>query len=395
MSAMTDSTYSAPEDLAGNERLALVVGLAGLVACGVGFVVDRDQFFRSWLVAFMFWLGVSLGSMGLMLVHHLSGGAWGVVRRIWEAAARVLPLMAVCFLPIVAGIPSLFAWSHADVVATDPILQHKSLYLNVPFFLGRAAFYFVAWIGVTYLMTAWSKMQDETGDPRATRRMQLLSAAGLVVYALTITFASVDWIMSINAHWFSTIYGFLFLAGQGLSALALTIVVALALARRAPMDRVLKPTHFHDLGKLMLAFVMLWAYFSFSQFLIIWSGNLIEEIPYYTVRMNNGWGWIGLALIAVHFALPFLLLLSRDLKRAAPRLAKVAVLLMVMRIVDLQYMVQPEFSERLRLHWLDVAAPVAIGGFWLWRFYANLRSRPLLPLRDPYLIEALGSPSQP
>ncbi len=394
MSAMTDFTYPAPDDVAAKQRLALLAGIAGLLVCGVGFVVDRDQFFRSWLVAFMFWLGISLGSLALIMVHQLSGGAWGVVRRIWEAASRTLPLLVVCFIPVVLGAGHLYHWSHPDEVAGDVVLQHKALYLNMPFFLARAAIYFASWIGLATLLTRWSLQQDETGDPRVTRKMQLLSGGGLVVYALTITFASIDWVMSIDSHWFSTIFGFLFMGGQGLTALAFTITVGLMLARRAPMDQVLRPTHFHDLGKLMLAFVMLWAYFAFSQFLIIWSGNLLEEIPYYTLRMNGGWGWVGLAIIVVHFALPFLLLLSRDLKRDAPRLAQVSLLLLVMRVVDLLYMVAPEFNDHLRLHWLDVAAPVAIGGFWLWFFYQNLRSRPLLPLRDPYLIEALAEPSQ-
>lgn len=388
-----DIDYRVPEDVAAMQRPALLVGIVALIACGAGFVIDPEQFYRSWLVGFMFWLGIALGSLALLMVQHLSGGGWGVFRRVWEASSRTLPFLLLCFLPLAFGVRDLYEWARPEVVANDAVLQHKAAYLNVPFFLLRAAFYFASWILVAFLMTRWSREQDATGSFAPTRRMHILSGGGLVLYGLTITYASIDWVMSLSPHWYSTIFGFLFIAGQGLSSIAFTITIGLALARRRPMDTVLLPGHFHDLGKLLLAFVMLWAYFSFSQFLIIWSGNLIEEIPYYTVRMNGGWGWIGLGLIFVHFGLPFLLLLSRDLKRAAPRLAKVAILLMVMRVIDLLYLVVPEFHEHLRLHWLDVAAPVAIGGLWLAVFFANLRSRSLLPTRDPYLVEALAQPS--
>ncbi len=390
MSVNPEIDYRAPEDIVARQRTALTVGILALVLCAVGFLLDRDQFFRSWLVAFMFWLGIALGSMAIMLVQHLSGGSWGVFRRIWEASSRTLPFLLLCFVPIAFGVHHLYEWSRPEAVAADLILQHKSLYLNVPFFLLRAALYFAAWIAIAYLMSKWSKEQDETGSFASTRKMQLLSGGGLVLYGLTVTYASIDWVMSLNPHWYSTIFGFIFMGGQGMSSLAFTVTIGLMLVRQAPMDRVLVPTHFHDVGKLLLTFVLLWAYFSFSQLLLIWSGNLIEEIPYYTVRMNGGWGWIGLALIFVHFGLPFLMLLSRDLKRDAPRLAKLAILLLVMRVIDLLYMVAPEFNEHLRVHWLDVAAPVAIGGLWMAVFYANLRSRSLLPVRDPFLMEALS-----
>jgi hypothetical protein len=290
-------------------------------------------------------------------------------------------------------------------VAHDAALQHKALYLNTPFFLARAVFYFASWVVLAWLLNRWSLEQDRGDAERATRRMQVLSGAGLALYGLTITFASVDWVMSLNPHWFSTIFGFLFIGGQGLVALAFTIVVAALLSRRAPMHAVFNVGHFHDLGKLMLAFVMLWAYFNFSQYLIIFSGNLAEEVPYYVARTSHGWQVISLVLVIFHFALPFTLLLSRDLKRNANRLILVALAIVLMRFIDMFFLIAPEFAAsganlhiagegaetRLFVHWLDLAAPIGIGGVWVWLFLTRLADRPLLPIHDPHLAEALES----
>ena len=401
---MTQTNYAAPADFIARSRPALMVGVVGVVLCGIGFAVAREQFYRAYLIGYLLWLGVPLGSMALLMVHHLSGGAWGVViRRIFEASSRTLPLLAILFLPIAAGMHSLYPWTNETLVAHDHILHGKSPYLNTPFFLVRAVIYFACWIGLSTLLSKWSLAQDG-GDQNAARKMQRLSGAGLVIYGLTITFAAVDWVMSLNPKWFSTIMGFLFMGGHGLIALAFTVVIATALARRAPMDHVFKPVHFHDLGKLMLAFVMLWAYFNFSQFLIIYSGNLAEEVPYYITRLSNGWQYVALGLLLLHFVLPFSMLLSRDLKRNANRLITIAVLVIVMRLVDIAFLVSPEFnSAGANLHagedavssafvnWLDVAAPLAIGGIWVAYFLRQLGSRPLLPLREPDLAKAIAA----
>ena len=401
---MTDPTYTVPEAFIARRKTALIAGAVGLVVCAFGFIVDREHFFRAYLIAYLFWLGIALGSLALMMVHHQSGGAWGIViRRIFEAATRTLPLLTLLFAPLLLGMHELFPWTHADHVAHDAVLQHKSLYLNTPFFLARAAFYFLSWIVLARVLNAWSKAQDE-GSPIATRKMQLISGGGLVLYGLTITFASVDWVMSINPHWFSTMFGFLFMGGQGLAALAFAVIVATALWR-GPLHAVYNPGHFHDLGKLMLAFVMLWAYFNFSQYLIIYSGNLVEEIPYYIDRTTGGWQYVALVLVVFHFAAPFALLLSRDLKRSAPRLVLVAVAILVMRLADFAFLISPEFDpsganrhllpageshgSHLFVHWLDVAAPIGIGGVWIWMFLTQLAERPLLPVRDPQLPQAL------
>ena len=399
---IVDTTYTPSADLEAVRSRALQVGIAGLVVCAIGFVVARDHFFRAWLIGFLLWLGVSLGSLALMMIQHLSGGAWGVFRRIFEASSRTLPFMGVLFLPVILGMGTLYPWTHADLVQADEIMRHKEPYLNTGFFVVRAVFYFVGWSVIALTLTKWSRRQDE-GEMAVNLRIQRLSGFGLVFYALTMTFAGIDWIMSINPHWYSTLFGFLMLGGQGLSALAFTIICSRYLSQRAPMADLIKPHHFHDLGKLSLAFVMLWAYFNVSQFLLTYAANLIEELPYFLARTDHGWQYLAIFLVAFHFAVPFFMLLSRDNKRASSRLVVIACWLLFVRFVDIFMLVSPEFSttganlhvvegehaSRFFVHWLDVAAPVAIGGLWVWMFTTQLMQRPMLAFRDPYLQEAL------
>ena len=398
-------TYTPPvADLDARRSRALMAGLVGLVVCAIGFVVDRDHFFRSWLIAYLLFLGIALGSMALMMIQHLSGGTWGVFRRIFEASSRTIPFLAVLFVPVLLGIGTLFTWSHEEHVQADAILQKKSLYLNVPFFIARAVFYFVVWAGLAWILNRLSARQD-TGDLGVNTSIQRWSGAGLVIYALTVTFAGVDWIMSINPHWYSTLFGFLMMGGQGLAALAFTIVISTFLVKREPMATLLRPHHFHDLGKLMFAFVMLWAYFNFSQFLLTYAANLVEEIPYMITRLSHGWQYLAIFLLLFHFVVPWLLLLSRQTKRTPERLVIIAAWILFVRYADLFMLVTPEFAssgENLHMltgeheshifvHWLDLAAPLAIGGLWLWMFFTQLRQRPLLAIGDPYLRESMAS----
>src|SRR6266516_6400550 len=320
-----DTADVAIPELAGLQRRFLLAGAAGAAVSLVGLVPTPGQFLQSYLMAYMLCLGVTLGCLALGMVHQVSGGAWCfLIRRPIGSATRVLPVMTLLFLPIVAGMSRLYPWTNPDLVAHDEVLQHKQVYLNTPFFLARAALYFTVWNGLSYFLNAWSLDQDRNPDPRIARRMQKLSAGGLLGYGLTITFASFDWLMSLEPHWFSTIYGVLIMGGQGLSAMAFLIVALVWLSRRKPLDTIIVPAHFHDLGNLMLAFVMLWAYFSFSQYLIIWSGNLPAEITWYTHRLQTGWRFVGVSLIVFHFAAPFALLLSRAIKRSPDLLVKVA-----------------------------------------------------------------------
>jgi hypothetical protein len=379
-------------ELSRQQQRFLIAGGAGAALSLVGWFVNPAQFFQSYLMAYMFVLGTTLGCLALAMIHQLSGGAWGVVtRRIIGAGTRVLPVLTVLFLPVIAGMPHLYEWTHADVVAADEVLRHKSLYLNTPFFIIRAAIYFGVWNGLTFLLNKWSLEQDRSGDPSIPRRMQALSGGGLLAYGLTVTFASFDWMMSLDPHWYSTIYGVLIMGGQGLNALAAIIVALTWLSRRPPLDAIAVPQHFHDLANLMLAFVMLWAYFSFSQYLIIFAGNLPEEITWYTHRLDTSWRLVGQLLVVTHFAVPFILLLFRSLKREPQWLVRVAIGILVVRVIDLFWLIAPEFHhERLSISWLDVVLPITMASLWTACFLWQLRGRAILPLYDPQFTEALG-----
>lgn len=389
---MATDTYSPPERIGGLQRLGTGVALAGIVLTAVGFVLSgAERFFQAYLVAYTFVFGIVLGSLALLMVQHLSGGAWGlVIRRPLEAAVRTMPIMALLFLPIAFGVHDLYHWSHPEAVAADPMLQFKAPYLNTTFFYIRQVLYFAIWIAMGWMLTSWSAEQDRSGDPALVRKFSILSGGGLIVYALTVTFAMVDWTMSVNPHWFSTMWGPLYMAGQGLSALAFAITVLIVLSQTPPLDRVISSHHLHDLGKLLFAFLMLHAYMSFSQFLIIWSANVVEEIPHYLVRWDGGYQYVSIFMIVGHFALPYVLLLSRDIKRDFSRLRLVAGWVLAARIVDYYWHVAPEFHEAgVSLGLLDFATPIAIGGVFLALFAANLQKHPLLPVHDPGLAKAL------
>src|SRR5687768_3717360 len=370
-----------------------MAAVLGIVATVVGFVVQgQERFFQAYLVAYTFVFGIVLGSMALLMVQHLSGGAWGVViRRPLEAAVRTMPIMTLLFAPILFGMHDLYHWTHEDVRATDAIIQAKAGYLNTTFFIVRQVAFFLIWNAIGMLLTRWSAEQDRTADAGLVRKFSMLSGAGLVIYSLTVTFALVDWTMSVNPHWFSTMWGPLHMVGQGLSAFAFAIVILIMLSQVAPLNRVVTAHHLHDLGKFLFAFLMLWAYLSFSQFLIVWSANLAEEIPHYLVRWDAGYQYVSGFMILFHFALPYALLLSRDTKRDYRRLRLIATWVLLARIVDYYWHVAPEFHEEgLRLGLLDFATPIALGGIFLALFAVNLKGRSLLPINDPGLPKALA-----
>jgi len=380
--------------LAKFQSRALAIGLGGLVLSALGAFLDVDQFIRSWLIGFYFCLGLTLGSLALLMLQHLSGGQWGMVsRRIFEAASRNLPVVALLFLPILLRLPVLFEWARPEAV-DNVIIHAKAGYLNTGFFVVRAVIYFAFWMLLMVLLNRWSAEQDrgQGTTPADSVRFRTVSAPGMLFLVLTVTFASVDWIMSLDAEWFSTIFGLLTIAGWGLNAFAFAIIVLAMLQRSGAAVDILKPRHFHDLGKLLLAFTMLWAYLSFSQFLIIWSGNLPEEIPWYVKRTTGSWGYVAIALVVGHFFLPFLLLLSQDLKKRPAMLARVAAFIIVMRLVDLIWLVEPQFrpGTAFPIHWLDITVPVGLTGIWMFMFARNLRSRALMPVNDPYFKEAFA-----
>lgn len=374
---------------------ALGVGLIGLALCALGASLNLEQFYRSYLFGFMYVLGFALGSFALMMIHHLAGGGWGlIIRRVLEAAAMTLPLMGLFFIPILLTVFGdqathhyLYSWADPAYIAGDELLESKVGYLNPQFFAIRAGIYFFVWIVWALLMARFSVEQDRTGNPALASRMRWLSGSGIVLYVLTMTFAAVDWVMSIDAHWFSSIYGVIFMVSQGLSTLALMVIMLALLANREPLSQVITPKYIHDIGKLMFGFVILWAYVSFSQFIIQWSGDIAEETPYYIVRTSGGWQVFTWVLIMFHFFLPFFILLSRRLKKNINALVWVAIFLLVIRLVDLYWLITPFFEETVSgFNWLSLAAPLGIGGIWLALFLAFLKQRPFLPVNDPNFV---------
>jgi len=376
------------------ERNALIVGVLGALACIVGAVLwPAEQFLRCYLLAFIFWFNLTLGCLAILMLAHVTSAEWALpIRRIMEAAGRNVLWMAVLFVPVLAGIPKLYAWAHPGALQTDKLLQSQHIYLNPPGFIVRTVVYFAIWTAMAFLLSRWSWLQDSPPERTYARRFQNFAGAGLLVYGWTMTFASVDWMMSLDHHWRSTIYGFYIMAGQGLNAFAFLIIVAVLLWRYRPLSQVMTQTHLHDMSKLMFAFLILWAYQAFSQGLIYWATNLPSEISWYISRTTGGWWWIGLSLIILQFFVPFFLLLSQNLKRDPHKIIWVAAFMMLMRWVDLYWLIIPNFPDtrgHLQFSPISIAAMAGIGGLWVFFFLRNLRSRPLIPLHDPMLVRVL------
>ncbi|MBK8178161.1 MAG: hypothetical protein IPK67_04570 [Planctomycetes bacterium] len=382
------------------QRTVMIIAGVAIAATAFGAFQDRQQFWHSYLLAFMFTLGFPLGSFAVVQIFHLTHGSWGHgARRFLECSMRTLPFLAVCFAPIAfLGMHSIYEWSHAEVVAGDPILTHKQPYLNPSAFQMRAVGYFAVWIVLMLIQSGLSRKLDETGDARHLKRMSQFAGPALLIYVLTMSFAAFDWTMSLDPHWFSTIYGLIFVVGQGISTWAFAIIFSNWLSKRTQFEYVMQPGHFHDLGKLMFASVLLHAYTNFSQFLIIWSGNIAEEQPFFLVRKEGPWLAIGLFLVVFHFALPFLVLLSRNLKKNAGRLVIVACWLLLLRWVDLSWYIVPSIDHEGgalgQLHWMDVAAPIALFTTWLALFLQGVKGRVIVTPRDQAIEAALeGMPA--
>lgn len=385
--------YAPPDDLNRVRNVAFGVGVVLTLLMLMGAFVDRNRFFHGYLVGFIFWTGITVGSLALLMLQHLTGGAWGLVmRRTLEAATRTLPLLLLLFIPVAIGLKHIYPWTDPAVMGATPALQKKAAsYLNPSFFVLRAFVYFAIWSTAAILLNWFSLQQDRAAGRKVKKRMQMVGGPGLVVTVLTITFAAIDWVMSLDPAWYSTIFGFLFVAAWSLSALAFAILVMSWLSARAPMNTVVQPRHFHDWGNLTLALVMLWTYFAFSQYLIIWSGNMPEETTWYVARKQGGWGAIALAIVILQFAFPFMMLLSRTMKKSAQKLALLAALILLMRIVDVIWLIEPTYSRGdFVFNWMDYVSPLAIGGLWLGTFAWQLQKRPLVPINDPQLEQALA-----
>jgi hypothetical protein len=397
---MNVQEYRPPASFDRVQSGGLLIGGIALLLAIVGAFVSPAKFFQSYLFSYMLVLGLTLGSLGLLMMQHLTGGYWGVIiRRPLEAASRNIWLMLLLFVPIVFGMKYLYSgngeelgWLNAPKEGEGILSPFQQKYLTAPGFLVRAVIYFVIWIGLVWIFNMWSRQQDVNRDDRSLRRrIRLFSGPGIILYVLAMTFAAIDWVMSISPHWASTIYGFIFVAGQLIASTSFIIVVISTLAKTAPYSGFIKTRYLHDLGKFLFAFNMLWAYFDFSQLLIIWSGNLPEEISFYRTRLYGQWGIVAVMVLLFSFALPFFVLLSRDVKRNPNLISKVAIWMIVFRLVDLYWMTRPEFTHSALPSWLDFVVPVALISLWVGFFAMNLKQQPLLPLGDPKLAEAIGS----
>ncbi len=369
-----------------------VAAALGAVACAVLGAANPKQFFFSWLVSFLFFLSLALGALFFVLIQYASQGGWGiVVRRIGETVFTTIPVMAILFLPLLLGLHDLYSWSVPGAAEHDALLRWKAPYLNVPFFLIRATLYFVIWSFIALFYYRGSRGQDTTGDHAVSARLRRFAGPSLIVLALTQTFASIDWIVSLTPHWYSTMFGVYFFAGSFVGFIALLSVMAVALRAAGLLDTIISPEHLHDIGKFLFAFTAFWAYIAFSQFFLIWYANLPEETIWFKARLEGSWKMLSILLMVGHFGVPFLYLMGRDVKRRGFTLAIGGAWLLAMHFVDLYWQVMPTLHpEGIRPSILDVAAFITVGGVFVAAAGWLMRRQALVPVRDPRLAESLA-----
>jgi len=401
---VTPADFAPPAVIPRLGSKAAVVGvLFAAVAIIWGFL-NPTLVLRAYLVGFMFWLGVSLGSLALLNLQYTTGGHWGVLgRRFWEAATSSynILLLFLLWLPLVFGMKIIYPWA---TMKPEELLEDRArLWLNPKLFVIRGIIYFIVWWFWAWRLRRWAEIEERgEATPQRFVGIQNFSGVGIILYGLTITFASVDWVMSLNPMWWSTVWGMLFMVGECLTAFAFTIWLLARLTQTEPLARIIKPDHFHDYGKLMFAFVVLWAYLSFSQWIVIWQGNITEEIRWYLDRAHGHWKIIAILLIFLHFVLPFSIMLSRSLKRQPRKLVVMAVWIMIIRLVDLFWQIQPSYHSKgvsgealapmnLQVIFSNLVNVLAIGGLWLALFYWQLGKRSLMPVNDPEFIDMLES----
>jgi len=384
-----------PAGLRGLGGKALVVGALAAVATAAGALADPQHFFPAYLVAWLLWYTVASGCLGLLLMHHLSGGRWGIVlRRPMEAAARTLPLLALLAVPLLTSLDRLFLWANPAKIAGDALLEHKASWLNPTLFVIRFAVFLSVFSLLAFRLSRRSADQDAEGDGGRADAMQRTSAVGFLFFVIATSFVGFDWLMSLDPHWFSSLYGAIFLAGSAIAALTFLILVASRLTASEPLAGVFSGKRFHDFGTLLFAFVMFFTYLCISQFIIAYQGNLPEEVVWFRDRFGGAWGYVAWGLLLFHFFFPFLILLSRAVKKRAAALAKIAGFVLAMRWVDLVWQSRPSLAHGgaggLDFSWIDLTAPLAVGGIWFYFFVRELAKRPMLPIHDPSLPEALG-----
>jgi hypothetical protein len=361
---------------------SLVVGILALGASAFGAYTNTRQFFFSYLYAVLFWAGVSLGCFAVAMIHQLTGGRWGYpTRRFLEAGFMVLPLAGILFIPVFFGLHYLYPWARAAETAADKI---SHVYENDWAYIIREIFFFFVWIWMAMWLRKWSLQQDLLNDAAPTRKARTLSGPGLVIYGLLVTFASVDWIVSLEKDWYSTMFGVIVAGGQILTAYAFSVVALTLFRNEEPFATTVNDVQYHQLGNLLLTFVLFWTYVSFGQLLIIYSGDLPQESEWYLHRIAGSWKALVGVIALFHFFLPFFLLLFRAVKKRAAALTTLAALIFVVHIADTYWLVMPSLHQGgIVVSWMDFTAPIGVGGLWIAYFLWRLKAAPLLPQNDP------------
>jgi hypothetical protein len=390
MSHSISDQFKLPENISAG-RIALIAGGAGLALSALGFFIDVKQFYHSYLAAFVFWTTIGLGGLFFTMLHHLTGATWSVVlRRFAESIMVALPFLVIFFLPIIPGLHDLYHWTHKEAVAADHILQQKTPWLNVPFFLIRVLIYFGIWFLLARTLHGYSLKQDEDTGTDLPDKMRKLSAPGMLLFALTLTYAAFDWLMSLNPHWYSTIFGVYIFTGSLLGGLAFILLSALYLRGKGVLENAITIEHYHDLAKLLFAFTVFWAYISFSQYMLIWYGNIPEETEFFLQRWEGSWKIISLVIVFGHFALPFLILATRAAKRNLNLLRVMGIWFLIIHWVDIYWVVMPNLHEEgFSLSWMDLTTMVGIGGLFVWFFWKQFAQHATVPLKDPKLEKSI------
>ena len=382
--------FKLPESLKPG-KIALIFGGAGLLLSAVGFFLDAKQFYHSYLAAFVFWTTIALGGLFFTMLHHLTGATWSVVlRRFSEAIMVILPVLAILFLPIIPGMHDMYHSTHEEAVAADHILQQKEPYLNIPFFLIRAVFYFGVWFLLARTLKKYSTQQDNAPEPSLTDKMRRFSAPGMLLFAVTLTYAAFDWLMSLNPHWYSTIFGVYIFSGSLLSVLAFILLAALYLRGKDVLQSVITLEHYHDLGKLLFGFTVFWAYIAFSQYMLIWYGNIPEETEFFLQRWEGSWKYVSMVIVFFHFALPFLILVTRAAKRNLALMKVMGFWFLIIHYVDIHWIVMPTLhTEGFSLSWIDFTTLIGIGGLFVWYFWKQFAQQATVPINDPKLQSSI------